>query len=120
MLVAVLTFVVAIQSAPLQRLLLSDVQRQIANDGPAKTLESLFRDDARWDGVLNGVASGEIGWLGVAATLRPVSDAHASETLEMAIQEALPKNPAGVLRLLSRNHCVLTPSVEARRIGSVH
>jgi len=61
----------------------------------------MVADDARWDSLLEQVGSGTREWLAVAAQLRPVSDAHASETLDMAIQEALPHNAAGVLALVA-------------------
>ena len=79
-----------------------DIQRQIAIDGPANELRYLSVDDRQWDRFLDLVATGEAPWLSVAAELRSVSDAAASETLDMAIQEALPKNPTGVLQLVSR------------------
>jgi len=64
--------------------------------GAAAALSLLFDDDSKWDVVLEGVATGTPEWLSIAADLRSVSDAHATETLVMAVQEALPNSPRGV------------------------
>lgn len=80
---------------------LVEVRDVIAAQGARQALSTLFADGARWDSLLDQVASGQEGWLGVAAQLRRVSDAHASETLDMAVQEALPHNAAGVLELVA-------------------
>jgi hypothetical protein len=101
-LVALILIALVTQSACIAPLRPADIQRQIAIDGPANELRFLFRDNRRWDRFLDAVATGEAPWLGVAAELRSRSDAAASETLDMAIQEALPKNPTRVLQLVSR------------------
>ena len=68
--------------------------------GAAKTVSSLLADETRWDSLLASIGTGEPDWLTVAARLGPAADGHASETLNMALQEALPKNPTGVLQLV--------------------
>jgi hypothetical protein len=80
---------------------LAEVRNLIAEQGARQALWRLFDDDAAWDSLLNQIASGRRDWLSVASQLRRVSDAHASETLDMAIQEALPRNPVGVLDLVA-------------------
>lgn len=50
-------------------------------------------------GVLSGIASGTSSWLAVARDLRPVSDAGASQQLDLAVGEALEHRPGNVLRL---------------------
>jgi hypothetical protein len=80
----------------------ADIERMMQENGSQKTLSFLFDDDRRWDRVLTSVATGQRAWVNVAAKLREVSDAHASETLDMAMQEALLKNPLEVLRLVAR------------------
>jgi hypothetical protein len=89
------------QLASPRSLQLADIERMMQTDGAKKTLSFLFDDDRRWDRVLTSIATGQRAWLNVAAKLRDVSDAHASETLDMAVQEALLKNPLEVLRLVS-------------------
>ena len=61
----------------------------------------LFQDDQRWDRLLRDIATGQKEWLAIAAELRAGADGGAGETLSMAVQEALPRNPVGVLRLVS-------------------
>lgn len=97
-----LMVVVAFQSAPGVVLRAADVRSLLTRQGADRALSLLFDDDSKWDAVLEGVATGTPEWLSVAADLRAVSDAHATETLVMAIQEALPKSPRGVLRLVTR------------------
>ena len=80
----------------------ADIERMMDRDGAKKTLEVLFEDDRRWDRILTSIAKGQPAWLNVAANLKAVSDAGASERLAMATQEALPKNAPEVLRLVSR------------------
>lgn len=78
----------------------SDVLRVIERDGSPAALKRIFDDTSQSSILLRGVARGTGGWLAVAAKLRPVSDAGASEELDLAVAEALPRSPAGVLRLL--------------------
>lgn len=85
---------------PGTRVELHHVQESLRSVGPKGTLRFLFDDQARWDSVLSAVGDGQDSWLEIAGALREVSDAHASETLDMAIQEALPLNPVGVLTLV--------------------
>jgi hypothetical protein len=80
---------------------LLEVRTLIADLGPRDALRSLFQDLSRWKVLLEDIATGESEWLGVAAEFRAESDAYASETLTMAIQEALPENPTGVLQLVA-------------------
>jgi hypothetical protein len=116
---AAVMFVLATQNPPVPRLGVSDVQRLIRNDGPVKALAVLSDNEGQWDQLLKGVATGQTAWLSVGATLRSVSDAHASETLDMAIQEALPKNPTGVLGLLSRSVVTATDACGMYGFGQI-
>ncbi len=84
---------------------LREVRALIQRQGAAHALGTLYNDDQRWDRLLDDIATGDASWLRVAADLRAVSDADASETLAMAIQEALPRNTPGVLELVA-NHRV--------------
>jgi hypothetical protein len=89
-------------SAPAQnagpKVELSALQESLRSVGPKVTLRFVFDDEARWDSLLDTVAKGDNSWLEVAASLREVSDAHASETLDMAIQEALPLNSSSAFQ----------------------
>jgi len=49
--------------------------------------------------LIEKIRSGETGWLQLAARLRPVSDAAASEKLDSAVSDALPRAPGRVLRI---------------------
>ena len=100
--VQLLMVVLALVQDPEPRVDLTQVQESLRSLGPKGTLHLLFDDGARWDSFLDAVGKGDDSWLEVAANLREVSDAHASETLDMAIQEALPLNPNSVLILVQR------------------
>ena len=45
---------------------------------------------------------GDDAWFLIASKLRPFSDAGATETLEMSVAEALPKNPKAALKLIEK------------------
>jgi hypothetical protein len=79
-----------------------EVRTSIAEKGARATLRALLADEERWDQLIGEIGSGKSDWLEVAVQLRTVSDAHATETLDMALQEALPANPTGVLNLVRR------------------
>src|SRR5262245_9163439 len=53
--------------------------REIAQSGAARVRDQLYADEARWQGVLNGVATGQPAWLEVAERLKPPSGAVAEE-----------------------------------------
>ena len=77
------------------------VLRTIAHDGADSAIARYFlRDSAFGDGVLRGIASGDSAWLRVARLLRPAADAGVSESLGIAVADALPAAPARVLALL--------------------
>ncbi len=96
-----LALVLVAQTSQGSSTFLSEVRELIAAQGPKGALSTLFGDNARWEAVLGAVATGKKEWLSVAAQLRPASDAHATETLNMAIQEALPHNSVAVLELVA-------------------
>ncbi len=63
-------------------------------------------DDSRsmfgiYDKVLDGVSSGDSRWLALVPRLDPGTDAGTAEFLRIAVAEALPRNPVGVLRFTS-------------------
>lgn len=59
----------------------------------------LYANEEAWSALLRGIASGTSSWLAVARDLRPVSDAGASQQLDLAVGEALEHRPGNVLRL---------------------
>ena len=71
---------------------------RLADRDPADT-NSMFGD---YDTVLEGVASGDPRWLALVSRLDPGTDAGTAEFLRIAVAEALPKNPSGVLRFTSQ------------------
>ena len=81
------------------------VRNLLATKGGPQTVQLLFEDDATWDLVLKGVSSGRADWLRVAKELRPFTDAHSSETLEMAIEDALLPAPKLALELFGVEAC---------------
>jgi len=81
---------------------LDEVRALLAEKGPKGCVGVLSSNDDRWEAFLDSVASGRSDWLAIADQLRPATDAHTSETLEIAIQEALPRNPSGVLTIVAK------------------
>jgi hypothetical protein len=92
----------AVAAAPKAHLTAASVHHMIDSSGPSAAVSKLF-DGGNLEGALaDGIGGGGSGWLRVAERLRPASDGAAGEILCMAVQEALPKNPVGVLRLVRR------------------
>jgi hypothetical protein len=75
----------------------------IANRGADKVTAELMKqeDPDPWASIEDHVASGDARWLELADQLRRYTDAGVSESLDNAVSEALSKNPAAVLRILS-------------------
>src|SRR5438477_12601046 len=86
------------------------VERMIDRYGAKATVDKLTNaapNDTRsllgdYDRVLDGVSSGDSRWLALVPRLDPGTDAGSAEFLRIAVAEAIPKNPAGVLRFASR------------------
>ena len=85
------------------------VERMIERYGARATVQKLSDaapNDTRsmlsdYDKVLEGVSSGDAHWLALVPKLDPGTDAGSAEFLRIAVADALPKNPAGVLRFTS-------------------
>ena len=75
------------------------VLRAIGARGARATVERLYSDDGQCDGSLRGIASGDSGWLKVAAVLKSSADGGAADQRELAVGEALEHNAANVLRI---------------------
>jgi hypothetical protein len=82
-------------------LTVQECQEFIAAHGPAATIRFVFSSLEREEVLAAGVASGASEWLDVAVRLMPASDAAPGEILSMALQDALPQNPVGVLSRFS-------------------
>ena len=97
--VAALSPISAARSADLSPEAVADY---LAAHGPQETVGMLTaaKDRTRWRSVLHGVARGDARWLALVEDLSAGTDAGASEALQVSIATALPKNPAGVLRLV--------------------
>jgi hypothetical protein len=86
------------------------VERMIERYGPKRSLKKLANavpDNTRsdfgdYDKVLDGIASGAPRWLALVPKLQPGTDAGTAEALRIAVAKALPKNPSGVLSLITR------------------
>lgn len=79
----------------------SDVERVLHRDGARKALEYVASDPyGRLARLLSAIAAGNARALGIAHDLKPFSDAGVSQEFDLAVGEALKRNPAGVLRIL--------------------
>lgn len=86
------------------------VERLIETYGAKRAVDKLANaapDNNRSDfgdygKVLDGIASGADRWLALVPKLEPGTDAGTAEALRIAVAEALPKNPSGVLNLVTR------------------
>ena len=86
------------------------VERMIDSCGARRAVNKLTKQDlndtktefGKFDAVLDGVSSGDPQWLMLVTKIYAGTDAGAAESLRIAVAEALPKNPAGVLRLILR------------------
>src|SRR3984885_4865315 len=76
------------------------VANSLAILGARVTLEQIYGDPAEWSSLQAGIATGEPVWLNLARQLRQVSDAGATEQIDLAAGEALEHRPAVVLSLV--------------------
>ena len=76
---------------------LAAIRNGVAARGARAVIADLLANGAEWDSVLEEVGSGRREWLAVAEALYPASDAHAAESLQLALQEALALNAEGTL-----------------------
>jgi hypothetical protein len=77
----------------------AQIDNRITRYGAERTLWAIYADDDQWSNLLAQIARGEEPWLRVANRLRKVTDAGASEQLDLAVGEALEHAPERVLRL---------------------
>jgi hypothetical protein len=83
------------------------VDAMIAKYGATQAVAKLHRGESaatgsfgEFDQVLDGVSAGDSQWLRLVPKLKERTDAAASESLEISVADALPKNPVAVLRLI--------------------
>ena len=86
------------KSSRTSQISIETVAESIRTMGPEQTLEGIYNDPEKWRGLLDGIGTGEEKWLTLARQLRAVSDAGASEQLDLAVGEALEHRPREVLR----------------------
>jgi len=66
--------------------------------------DRLWNSDRAFGELFDKISSGDAEWIAIAVKLGAVSDAHASESLVMAMSRALAKNPENVLSVLISNY----------------
>jgi len=85
------------------------VERMIDRYGARRTVQKLTKQDfndtksdfGKFDVVLDGISAGDPRWLALVTKIYPGTDAAAAESLPIAVAQALPKNPTGVLRFFA-------------------
>jgi len=79
----------------------ASITNDVATYGARETVVKLTKapPSRDWNFVMQHAEQGESRWLAVAKQLANGTDAGTSEDLQIALAIALPKNPAGVLRL---------------------
>jgi hypothetical protein len=92
---ALLGLVLAQEAVSVPVELLQEVDRK----GAQAVLLQVYEDDARWQQVLDGIASGSRAWLRVAERFKKVSRQQ-SEELTVAVGRALETEPAHALAVL--------------------
>jgi len=83
-----------------------EVRAMVARDGASATVVALNEGGTeeapnRFAMVMRGVSSGDQAWLDIVPLIRPGTDGEAGEGLSISLGDALPRNAAGVLRILS-------------------
>lgn len=95
----------------------TNIIKIIKTKGAKKTVDRLTRNLESWDKTLHEISKGDPAWLEVARLLRPGTDAFMTTTLELAVANALPRNPRGVLRLIGPSFTTMdvctVPTLEA-------
>lgn len=99
----------ATHRAPTSAITPKSVERMIDRYGARQTVQKLTKQDpndtksefGKFDVVLDGVASGDPRWLALVTKIYPGTDAGAAESLPIVVAQALPKNPAAVLRFFA-------------------
>ena len=79
----------------------AQVLKDINDHGAKATVGKLIagKRPRPWEAILRKIEAGDSRWLAVAGELAAGTDAGTSEDLQVVLARALPRNPAGVLRL---------------------
>jgi len=89
---------------------------EITSQGPRAVVDRLVWNESQFDAIGSQIETGAADWLQIALLLKPVSDAHASEGLDLCVARALPRAPSRVLRLVghgfSLDHVCTSPFIE--------
>ena len=77
------------------------ITKDIESNGAKVTVQKLIsgKHQRQWELVLKKIKTGDSRWLAVAKGLADGTDAGTSESLQIALATALPRNPGGVLQL---------------------
>ena len=75
------------------------ISRQIETQGARATVGTYYAS-RQWELIMAQVSTGKQAWLDLVPKLQPGTDAGTAEDLAIVLAEALPHNPAGVLRLV--------------------
>lgn len=75
---------------------------EIKSHGARTMVLELTKDWNVWDSICDKIASGDSAWLKAAAKLQEGTDAGASETLDLALGEALEHDPKNVFKIVGR------------------
>jgi hypothetical protein len=81
-------------------LALADLNKTLNN--PSRALKSIYDSPEKWSEYLKHISKGEKEWLETWPTLRKVSDAGASEDLDLQISKVLKSDPTLVFNLIKR------------------
>jgi hypothetical protein len=76
---------------------------EIKSRGAKTVVRELTKDWNVWDSICDKIASGDQAWLKAAAALQAGTDAGASETLDLALGEALEHDPINVFKSVGKS-----------------
>jgi hypothetical protein len=75
---------------------------EVKSRGAKAVVRELAKDWSVWDSICDKIASGDQAWLKAAAALQAGTDAGASETLDLALGEALEHDPKNVFESVGK------------------
>lgn len=97
------------------------VLENIHDSGAKKYIHDLAKENARatstsqWEAIVKGLSSGEAEWLQIVPLIARYTDAGFAEDIATALAQALPKNVAGVMKVLDEQ----IPPVSIRNVCSM-
>jgi hypothetical protein len=100
----------------------SAIRQEIKLLGPKKEVDRLWAKDSLWKVVLEGVSSGNTDWIELGDVLLTGTDAGSTQTLLLALGEALERNPMFVLKRYGRKGMYIsicgTPDIDDAKYGT--